>query len=190
MKLVNSVLTLSLLPLCLTAVAQDASHQCPHMMNSTQHMSHETTSTSGLSDEQRTEYVNGEGMGLARPAELNHYPGPRHVLDNADKLQLSADQLAKTQALFQEVHTKAQALGKEIVAKEDELDSLFRDQRADVEKVSSLTSEIARLQGELRALHLSMHIRERAVLSPEQVAKYDSLRNYVPGSNPAPVHQR
>jgi Spy/CpxP family protein refolding chaperone len=128
-------------------------------------------------------------MGFARLAELNHYPGPRHVLDNADKLQLSSDQLAKTQALFQEVHTKAQALGKEIVAEEDELDSLFRDQHADVERISSLTSEIARLQGELRALHLSTHIRERAVLSPGQVAKYDSLRNYMPGSDPAPMHQ-
>ena len=187
MKLVNAILTLSLLPL--TAVAQDANHDCPHMMNSAQHMTHETTPRSGLSDEQRAQYLNGEGMGFARPAELNHYPGPRHVLDNADKLQLSSDQLGKTQELFQEVHTKAQALGKQIVAKEDELDSLFRDQRADVEKITNLTSEIARLQGELRALHLSMHIRERALLSPDQVAKYDSLRNYVPGSNPPPIHQ-
>jgi len=190
MKLVNAVLTLSLLPLPLTAVAQEAVHECPYMMNPGHQMTHDTTLTSGLSEQQRTEYLNGEGMGFARQAELNHYPGPRHVLDNANKLQLSSDQLSKTQALFQEVHTKAQALGKEIVAKEDELDSLFRGQHADVEKISSLTSEIARLQGELRALHLSMHIRERAVLSPQQVAKYDSLRNYTPGLNPAPMHQR
>jgi len=98
MKLVNAILTLSLLPL--TAVAQDANHDCPHMMNSAQHMTHETTPRSGLSDEQRAQYLNGEGMGFARPAELNHYPGPRHVLDNADKLQLSSDQLGKTQELF------------------------------------------------------------------------------------------
>lgn len=27
----------------------------------------------------------GKGMGLAKAAELNHYPGPRHVLDEASK---------------------------------------------------------------------------------------------------------
>lgn len=190
MKLVNTVLTLALFTLPLTAVAQDANHDCPHMGKSTQQpMTHETAPASGLSEEQRTKYLNGEGMGFAKPAELNHYPGPRHVLDNADKLQLSSDQLAQTQALFQEVHTRAQALGKQIVAREDELESLFRDQHADLGRVSSLTAEIGRLQGELRALHLSMHIRERAVLSAGQVAKYDSVRNYMPGSNPAPMHQ-
>lgn len=190
MKLVNTVLTLALLTPPLPAVAQDANHDCPHMGKSTQQpMTHETAPASGLSEEQRTKYLNGEGMGFAKPAELNHYPGPRHVLDNADKLQLSSDQLAQTQALFQEVHTRAQALGKQIVAREDELESLFRDQHADLGRVSSLTAEIGRLQGELRALHLSMHIRERAVLSAGQVAKYDSVRNYMPGSNPAPMHQ-
>lgn len=190
MKLVNTVLTLALFTLPLTAVAQDANHDCPHMGKLTQQpMTHETAPASGLSEEQRTKYLNGEGMGFAKPAELNHYPGPRHVLDNADKLQLSSDQLAQTQALFHEVQTRAQALGKQIVAREDELESLFRDQHADLERVSSLTAEIGRLQGELRALHLSMHIRERAVLSAGQVAKYDSVRNYMPGSNPAPMHQ-
>src|SRR6185437_12544406 len=33
-----------------------------------------------LSTEERKSYLSGEGMGLARPAELNGYPGPSHVL--------------------------------------------------------------------------------------------------------------
>jgi hypothetical protein len=37
-------------------------------------------------------------------------------------------------------------------------------------------------------LHLTAHVRERALLSAEQVAKYDALRTYVPGENPAPLH--
>jgi len=40
----------------------------------------------------------------------------------------------------------------------------------------------------LRALHLTAHVRERALLLAEQVAKYDALRTYVPGENPAPLH--
>ena len=37
---------------------------------------------------------NGRGMGLARPAELNRYPGPRHVLDTAE-LALTPAQIAR-----------------------------------------------------------------------------------------------
>src|SRR5690606_34217987 len=32
-------------------------------------------------------YLSGAGMGFALSAELNGYPGPRHVLDLADSLQ-------------------------------------------------------------------------------------------------------
>ena len=36
-----------------------------------------------LSEEQRQELLDGHGMGLALAAELNHYPGPKHVLELA-----------------------------------------------------------------------------------------------------------
>ena len=42
----------------------------------------------------------GKGMGLAKAAELNHYPGPLHVLDEAEKLSLTNEQLNKTRILF------------------------------------------------------------------------------------------
>ncbi len=31
-------------------------------------------------------YLQGHGMGMAKAAELNHYPGPKHVLDLAKEL--------------------------------------------------------------------------------------------------------
>jgi hypothetical protein len=40
-----------------------------------------------LSNEEIDRYLSGDGMGLAKAAELNHYPGPRHVLELADQLQ-------------------------------------------------------------------------------------------------------
>ena len=82
------------------------------------------------------------------------------------------------------MHTKAQVLGKQLLAREDELDALFLEQHADADKVRQLTAEIANLQGQLRALHLTAHVRERALLSAEQVTKYDALRTYVPGEEP------
>jgi Spy/CpxP family protein refolding chaperone len=185
MKITPVVLALALSGL--PAVAQEVHHDCPQMTGATHAQA--AMNESGFSDEQRSQYLNGEGMGLARAAELNHYPGPRHVLDIADKLGLSTDQLTATRALFDDVHTKAQALGKQVVAREDELYALFREQHADADKVRQLTAEIANLQGQLRALHLTAHIHERALLSAEQVAKYDALRTYVPGQGPSPLHQ-
>ncbi len=184
MKVTNVVLALALS--AFPAAAQEVHHDCPQMTGSND--ANAAMNKSGVSDEQRTQYLNGEGMGLAKPAELNHYPGPRHVLDIADKLGLSPGQLAATRALFDNVHTKAQTLGKQLLTREDELESLFREQHADADKVRQLTAEIANLQGQLRALHLTAHIRERALLTPEQVTKYDALRTYVPGDSPAPLH--
>lgn len=43
-----------------------------------------------LSQAEVDELLAGSGMGVARPAELNGFPGPRHVLDLADSLALFA----------------------------------------------------------------------------------------------------
>ncbi len=42
-------------------------------------------------------------MSLAQAAELNGYPGPLHVLELADALELTPEQRARTQSLFKEV---------------------------------------------------------------------------------------
>lgn len=178
-----------------TAV-QGQMQDCPHhaamaaQQNGHDHQHSATASagpaSAGLSEAQRAQYLNGEGMGMAKPAELNHYPGPRHVLDNSDRLKLSPQQLAATQALFSEVQQKAKALGRELVDREDELVRLFSTQTADEAPVNELTREIASLQGKLRGVHLSAHVRERKLLSAEQVRTYDELRNYIPGEKPAP----
>ena len=45
-----------------------------------------------LSADETKQYLSGAGMGHARAAELNGFPGPMHVLELADKLQLSSSQ--------------------------------------------------------------------------------------------------
>src|SRR5262245_58316557 len=54
-----------------------------------------------LSPEEIRDLAEGRGMGLAKAAELNGYPGPSHVLELAAPLRLTAEQRAATQALFQ-----------------------------------------------------------------------------------------
>ena len=51
-----------------------------------------TRTIKALSEKQVSDLNAGRGMGLALAAELNGYPGPSHVLELADKLELSSDQ--------------------------------------------------------------------------------------------------
>lgn len=131
-----------------------------------------------LSNEQIAELRAGRGMGLALPAELNGYPGPLHVLELADGLELTPDQRTRTQSLFNEMQRKAAALGERVIEGERRLDAFFASWLATHEKLTAATTEVASLQGELRATHLSYHIEMKNLLTPKQVAQYARLRGY------------
>lgn len=117
-------------------------------------------------------------MGLARPAELNQYPGPKHVLELVVELELSDEQRQHVEASHAAMLGEAQRLGKEIVDKERHLDRRFAHSHIDEEVLRSVTAEIAELYGELRFVHLRAHLETRAVLSPGQIESYDRLRGY------------
>jgi Spy/CpxP family protein refolding chaperone len=130
--------------------------------------------------------LNGEGMGAAKTAELNHYPGPRHVLDLASQLRLSGVQRNKTQEIYDRMHEEAVRLGKAILYKEEELENTFKKDKLDWNKLKTLVMEIAQLRGELRLVHLVAHLEMKRVLSREQIEKYDELRGY---GNRGPIDQ-
>ncbi|MEJ2502520.1 MAG: hypothetical protein P8177_04250 [Gemmatimonadota bacterium] len=119
--------------------------------------------------------LEGAGMGLARPAELNGYPGPRHVLEHADALELTDPQRERAQAIFDEMHEAAVSLGARIVAAEQELDRAF-GRRAGAPGLEHLVTEIARLRGQLRWVHLRAHMEMTPVLTDAQRAEYVRLR--------------
>ena len=137
-----------------------------------------------LSREQIDDYRAGRGMGLALPAELNGYPGPRHVLDLADELDLTAEQRSRIQTLFDEMRAGAVRLGERIVAGEAALDRLFAEGVATGEAVREAAVELGRLRGELRAWHLGYHLATREALTPHQTARYAELRGYGGASGP------
>jgi Spy/CpxP family protein refolding chaperone len=122
--------------------------------------------------------LNGDGMGMARAAELNHYPGPRHVLDLASQLQLSDAQRDKAQDIYDRMHNGAARLGKTILRREEELDLLFKKSNIDSNTLQTLVMEITRLRGELRLVHLFAHLEMKRVLSQKQIEKYDELQGY------------
>ena len=141
-----------------------------------------------LSDEEVKAYVRGEGMGLAMAAELNGYPGPRHVLELAEPLGLDRDQIGRTRAVFDDMDSQARALGIEIVDLEKQLDQRFADGSIETESLVRLVSTLAERAGRLRIAHLDAHLRMMEILTEEQVARYAELRGYGGGGHDPSGH--
>lgn len=123
-------------------------------------------------------FVEGQGMGYALAAELNGYPGPKHVLDLAGELRLNEEQLAQTRRLHQAMQERASALGRQLVAKERQLDRHFGSGSMTPEQLGRLVREIAGIEGEIRLVHLEAHLEQESALTVEQVARYAGLRGY------------
>jgi len=138
-----------------------------------------------LSDQEIGDYLAGKGMGYAKAAELNGYPGPAHVLELGSRMQLTAEQRAQTHAVFVSMQTDAVTVGRALIDRERALDAAFAAKSITPESLANEVQEIAALQGRLREIHLKAHLAESAILSAEQIAKYNELRGY--GQQPAPA---
>lgn len=141
-----------------------------------------------LSPEDVQGLLEGRGMGLAKAAELNSYPGPKHVLEMAEALQLTPEQRATVQKSHDEMKAAAVALGKEIVDLERQLNEAFASTTVDAKRLRELTSAIAERQGRLRYVHLAAHLTTRAALTAEQIRKYDAARGYGSGQDAHEKH--
>jgi Spy/CpxP family protein refolding chaperone len=131
-----------------------------------------------LTDQEIAQLRAGEGMGLAKPAELNGYPGPKHVLELADELELSPDQRDRIEAIYDGMHAAAVETGERLIAAEKHLNNRFRHQHIDEVSLAEAVAEVAAIRGELRTVHLSAHLTTHAALTAEQRQAYDRLRGY------------
>jgi Spy/CpxP family protein refolding chaperone len=138
----------------------------------------EKRSIKALSPERIAALESGSGAGYALAAELNGYPGPRHVLDLADALKLTPAQREETAALFSEMQQGAVALGRELIRREAGLEKLFRSGGAAEAALSAMTAEIGATEARLRAIHLKYHIRMAELLTDDQRSAYNTLRGY------------
>jgi Spy/CpxP family protein refolding chaperone len=135
-----------------------------------------------LSPEEIDDLQTGRGMGMALVAELNGYPGPRHLLDLQQHLALSPAQLGVLEQLFAEMQAEARRLGRQIVAEEAALERMFRDGLASDADLSDGLASLGRLRGELRYTHLRSHIAAKDLLTPQQIKRYNTLRGYDSGA--------
>jgi hypothetical protein len=138
----------------------------------------QTRPIKALSEQQIADLGAGRGMGLALAAELNGYPGPSHVLELADKLELSTDQRAGVQRLFDSMKAEAMPLGAKLIEQEAELDKQFATRTVTPESLKASTAAVAETQGVLRETHLKYHLSTKGILTPSQMTKYAELRGY------------
>ena len=131
-----------------------------------------------LSDQDIAELKAGSGWGLAKAAELNGVPGPKHLLEMKDAIKLTSEQVLKIEETYALMNQQAVTLGLELIELERELNSHFANRTVDEEILKDLLEKIAQTYSELRYVHLSAHLKTPLILSPEQIKQYNMLRGY------------
>ena len=147
----------------------------------------QTRAIKALSPQEAQDLIDGKGMGLAKAAELNSYPGPMHVLEHAQALQLSDAQRDSSTRLMHAHKDEARALGRQLVEAERELDQAFATRQIDAASLTARLQRIGTLQAAIRDAHLQTHLKQTALLTPAQIAQYDQLRGY--GGGAASTHK-
>jgi hypothetical protein len=163
------------------ALVQGAGAQGGGHRHGSPYAGQEARALKNLSAEDVAELRRGGGWGLAKVAELNGVPGPKHVLEMSAEIGLSAAQVAAVTAVFTAMQRDAQAEGGRLIALEEELEAGFRARAMDAATLSRLTAAIGESHGRLRLIHLSAHLATPGLLSDAQVALYNRLRGYDDG---------
>jgi Spy/CpxP family protein refolding chaperone len=160
------------------AMALACSSQAATSAAPSSYIGQETREIKALSPEEVQGYLSGKGMGMAKAAELNGFPGPSHVLALASELGLTQEQRQLTQALFAQMEADASQWGRSLIDEERKLDTLFASKSITPELLSASLARLGELQAKVRAAHLEAHLAQSRILTPEQVARYIQLRGY------------
>ena len=149
---------------------------------STQHQSsyvgQENREIKSLSSDDISELLSGAGWGLAKPAELNGVPGPKHVLEMSERIDLTKAQTEAISNIFDNMLSEAIVLGTEYVDAERVLGQMFKSRKVNYQTLQSQLTKIASIRSKLRFVHLSKHLDTLEVLSEGQIKLYNELRGY------------
>ena len=160
------------------AAALAASALAQHQHGASPYAGQQSREIKALSEDEVKQLLAGAGMGFAKAAELNRYPGPMHALEHADALELTPAQREALDSLMKRHKAEARELGARVVAIERELDALFASRRATPESVDRMLRDWGEATARLRGSHLKTHLETTALLSPEQVERYLRVRGY------------
>jgi hypothetical protein len=172
---IEPVLLAALFTLSLPAAAQH-SHHGGHQASP--YAGQQSRDIKALSEQELRDLQQGAGMGFAKAAELNRYPGPTHALEHARELRLTAEQQERLSELVRRHKADARRLGERVIAIERELDALFAGRKATPDAVDRIVADWGVASARLRAEHLKTHLETTALLTPEQVERYVQARGY------------
>ena len=168
------LLTLAFAVLPLATFGQDRGHGG----NGTPYAGLEAREIKSLSAQDIEELRRGGGWGLALPAELNGRPGPAHLLELREELELSADQVEAISAIHEQMRAEAIVAGERFIAAEAALSDAFDGPGISQASLRHLLSEAADARAELRFIHLARHLSTPELLSDAQIERYSVLRGY------------
>ena len=141
-----------------------------------------------LSDRDIEDLMQGRGWGLAKAAELNGLPGPKHLLEMKTEIALSPEQVGTIEKVYAKMRDLAIPLGRRLVALESALNQAFARRDLDETRLKTRLDEIGQVRADLRYVHLAAHLRTPQVLSSDQMAAYNRLRGYADPESPAHPH--
>ena len=131
-----------------------------------------------LSKEDIKELKAGAGWGMAKAAELNGLPGPKHILEMSKEIELTAEQEEMVIAVYNDMNKKAIRLGNKLIEYEEELNNRFVERNIDEKILDELLEKISETYKSLRFVHLSAHLKTPTILTESQIKKYNKLRGY------------
>lgn len=146
-----------------------------------------------LSEDDIAELRRGGGWGLAKAAELNGIPGPAHLLELANRIDLTPQQVATIRTAFERMRADAIREGETLISLEADLGKRFRDRAITTDELRAALRRIEGSRAELRLIHLRAHLDMQDVVTKDQQRRYTELRGYAadpcasvpPGHDPA-----
>ena len=114
-----------LLVLCVSQNARSS----PEPAFKSKYIGHEQREIKSLSAEDIEELEKGAGWGLAKAAELNGMPGPKHILEMKKEINLTPEQEKRVIELYNRMQKDAVELGLELIRFERELNTRFADKK-------------------------------------------------------------
>lgn len=168
--------SLALLVIALPVQAEDTNHS-----HTSAYAGQEHRQIKSLSQADIAQLKAGAGWGLAKTAELNGVPGPLHLLEMKEQIDLSPTQTESIEALYQKMKLEAVALGAQLIEQEWALEQRFRENMPDADELKEMLNAIGETSAALRYVHLSAHLSTPDILTEHQMRKYNNLRGYDSG---------
>lgn len=166
------IVSLMIVGFATNATAQHGEHA------SSPYAGFEDRDIAALSEQDIADLEAGAGWGLALPAELNGVPGPTHLLELSDELDLNDAQIEALTELRDVMRTEAIEWGQAYIDAERDLNDAFVSSVPSPEELQRLVQSAADARSRLRTAHLSAHLTTVQIVSDSQVQLYNRLRGY------------